>query len=52
MCVQNYIEPMVRLAHIVHLSCVEINTISKQTETSFHFTHVTYEYHQVHQIDL
>ena len=41
MFVQNEFDPMVRLAHIVHLSCVEINTISKQTEMSFHFTHVT-----------
>jgi len=46
-CVQNYFEPMVRLVHIVHLSCVEINTISKWTEMSFHFSHVTLEYHQV-----
>jgi hypothetical protein len=32
---------MVRLAQTEHLSYVEINTISKQTETSFHLTHVT-----------
>jgi hypothetical protein len=25
-----------------------INTISKLTEASFHFTHVTYEFHRVH----
>jgi hypothetical protein len=34
-------EPMVRLAQTVHLSCVEINTISKWTEASFYLTHVT-----------
>jgi hypothetical protein len=38
---------MVRSAQIVHLSCAEINTISKQTETSFHLTHITYEFEQV-----
>jgi hypothetical protein len=31
----------------VNLSCVEINTISKWTETSFHLTHVTLVYHWV-----
>jgi hypothetical protein len=34
-------KPMVRLAQTVHLSCVEINKTSKQTEKSFHLTHVT-----------
>ena len=34
-------EPMVRLAQTSHLSCVKISTISKQTETSFHLSHVT-----------
>jgi hypothetical protein len=29
---------------IVHLSCVENNTISKWNETSLHLTHITYEY--------
>ena len=28
-------EPMVRLAQTMHLSCVEVNTISKRTKTSF-----------------
>ena len=28
-------EPMVRLAQTMHLSCVEVNTISKRTEMSF-----------------
>jgi hypothetical protein len=40
--------PMVHSAQTAHLSCVEINTIPKQTETSFHLTHVTEEYHRVH----
>jgi hypothetical protein len=39
-------EPMVRSAQIVHLSCVKISTISKQTELSFHLSLVT-EYHLV-----
>jgi hypothetical protein len=34
-------DPMVCLAQIVHLSYIEINTISKWTETTFHSTHVT-----------
>jgi hypothetical protein len=34
-------EPMVRLAQTVYLSCIEINTISKWTEMSFHLTQVT-----------
>ena len=37
-------EPMVRSAQTVHVPCVKINTMSKQTETSFHFTHITYEF--------
>jgi hypothetical protein len=40
-------EPIARSVQTLHLSCVEINTISKQTEASFHFTHITYESHQV-----
>jgi hypothetical protein len=40
-CVQNGFEPMVHLVQIVHLSYVEINTISKQAKTSLHLTHVT-----------
>jgi hypothetical protein len=35
-------------SHTVQLSCTETNTISKLIETSFHFTHVTYEYRRVH----
>jgi hypothetical protein len=34
--------PIVHLAQTVHRSRVEINTISKQTKTSFHLIHVTY----------
>jgi hypothetical protein len=40
-------EPMVHSTQIVHLWCIEINTISKWTETSFQFTHVTQEFHRV-----
>jgi hypothetical protein len=32
---------MVRLAQTVHLSCVKISTISKQTEMSFHLSLAT-----------
>jgi hypothetical protein len=34
-------EPMEWLAQIVHLSCTDTNTISKQTKMRFHMTHVT-----------
>jgi hypothetical protein len=40
-------KPMVYLVQTVHLSCVEINTISKRTKTSLHLTQVTKEYHWV-----
>jgi hypothetical protein len=33
--------PVVHLAQTKHLSCAEINTISKWAETSIHLTHVT-----------
>jgi hypothetical protein len=33
--------PMGYLAQTVHLSDIEIHTVSKQTEASFHLTHVT-----------
>jgi hypothetical protein len=33
--------PMEYLAQTVHLSDVEINTVSKQTKASFHLTYVT-----------
>jgi hypothetical protein len=31
----------------VHLSCTDTDTVSKQTKTRFHTTHVTYEFHRV-----
>jgi hypothetical protein len=34
-------EPMVCSAQTVHLSCIEINSISKQTETIFHLSYAT-----------
>jgi hypothetical protein len=34
-------KPMVCLAQTVHLSCIEINTISKCSKMIFHLTHVT-----------
>jgi hypothetical protein len=39
---------MVCLVQAVHVSCTDTNTISKQIETRFDMTHVTYEFHQVH----
>jgi len=41
--------PMVRSSQIMHLSCVEINTISKWTKISFHLTNITLEYHRMCQ---
>jgi hypothetical protein len=38
---------MVCLVQIVHHSCVDTNTVSKETKTRFHTTHVTYECHRV-----
>jgi len=40
-------EPIVRLAQTMHLSCIDTNTISKQTEMGFLMTHVTLEFHWV-----
>ena len=37
--------PEVHSAQTVHLSCAKTNTISKRTETIFHLTYVTLEYH-------
>jgi hypothetical protein len=31
-----------------HLSCTDINIVSKWTKTRFHTTHVTYEFQRVH----
>jgi hypothetical protein len=36
-------EPIIQLAQTVHLSCIETNTVSKRTETSFHLS-----FHPVH----
>jgi hypothetical protein len=41
-------EPMVRLAQTMHLSCTDTKTVSIWTETRFHMTHVTEEFHRVH----
>jgi hypothetical protein len=38
---------MVHLLQTVYLSCTETNTVSKRTETSFHLSLVTQEYHPV-----
>ena len=40
-------EPIVRLTQMVHLSCTETNTVSKQIETGIHMIHVTEEFHRV-----
>ena len=37
--------PEVQSAQTMHLSCAKTNTISKRTETSFHLTYITLEYH-------
>jgi hypothetical protein len=34
-------EPMVRLAQTVHLFCIKICTISKETKMSFHLSLIT-----------
>jgi hypothetical protein len=46
-CAKMISEPIARSVQTVHLSCIEINTMSKWTKTSFHLTHVTKEFHQV-----
>jgi hypothetical protein len=35
------LEPMVRLAHTVHVSCTDTNNVSKRPEMRFNMTHVT-----------
>jgi hypothetical protein len=40
-------EPTVRSVQTVHVSCVKVSIISKQTKTSIHMSLVTYEYHRV-----
>jgi hypothetical protein len=39
--------PMVYLAQTMHLPDTKINTVSKQTEVSYHLSHVNYEFHRV-----
>ena len=41
-------EHMVCSMQTVHLSCIQIGTIFKQTEQRFHLSHFTREYHRVH----
>jgi hypothetical protein len=41
-------EPMVCLAQTVQLACTDNDTVSKWTEMTFHMTHITEEFHQVH----
>jgi hypothetical protein len=38
---------MVCLVQTVHLSCTDINTVSKWTKIKFHTTHATHEFHWV-----
>jgi hypothetical protein len=45
-------KPMLRSAQTVHLSCVKISTFSKRTETSFHLSLITLEYHQLATITI
>jgi hypothetical protein len=40
-------ELVVCLAQTVHLSCTDIDSVSKQTETRFQLTHISQEFHQV-----
>jgi hypothetical protein len=40
-------KPMVCLVQTVHLSCTDTNTVSKETKTRFHRTHITEEFHRV-----
>jgi hypothetical protein len=44
---QNDFHAVVHSAQTMHLSCVEINAISKRTEASFHLSHITNECHRV-----
>jgi hypothetical protein len=40
--------PIVHSSQTVHLSCIKISTVCKQTKLSFHLSLVTLEYHRVH----
>jgi hypothetical protein len=46
-CIQNDFSAFITFSATVHLPCIKISTISKQTETSFHLSLVTFEYHWV-----
>jgi hypothetical protein len=39
--------PMVWLVQTVHLSCSNTNTVMDRTETRFHMSHITLEFHQL-----
>jgi hypothetical protein len=47
-CIQTNFWACGMLAQNVHLSCVKISTIPKQTEMSFHLSLVIYDYQRVH----
>jgi len=42
-------EHKVRSMQTVHLSCIKISTMSKQTRPSFHLSLFTFEYQQIFQ---
>jgi hypothetical protein len=46
--VKNDFRAYVTFKQTMHLSCIKISTISKQTEMSFQLSLVTWEYHPVH----
>jgi hypothetical protein len=49
-CVQtNFLSLWYVWRKTVHLSCSDTNTVSKRTETRFHMSHVTLEFHRVCQ---
>jgi hypothetical protein len=39
-------EPLVHLTQTEHLSSTDSNPVSKQIETRFHMTHLTYDFHR------
>jgi hypothetical protein len=45
---KNISKPVVLSAQTMHLSCIKISTISKQTEMSFHLSLVIQQFHWVH----
>jgi hypothetical protein len=40
-------EPITRSVQTVHLSCIDINTVSKWTDMNFNMIHFMYMYHRV-----